>query len=154
MGSGHKGHGHGDGLSRGHGGGHERGQDLGHDGGHDDRDRGREHDLGHGGARASHPGAAFGIPEGATGEAVVDAVFGDGVLRAGSGSGTTGVRGIDPELLPYLEAAESTDAVGPDDGAGGWLRDPPHPYADGERLAGLPLHLEAVPQAVGLLLPA
>ena len=118
MGSGHKGHGHGDGLSRGHGGGHERGQDLGHDGGHDDRDRGREHDLGHGGARASHPGAAFGIPEGATGEAVVDAVFGDGVLRAGSGSGTTGVRGIDPELLPYLEAAESTDAVGPDDGAG------------------------------------
>ena len=42
----------------------------------------------------------------------------------------------------------------PDDGAGGWLRDPPHPYADGERLAGLPLHLEVVPQAVGLLLPA
>ena len=118
MGSGHKGYGHGDGLSRGHGGGHERAQDLGRGGGHDDRDRGREHDLGHGGARASHPGAAFGIPEGATGEAVVDAVFGDGVLRAGSGSGTTGVRGIDPELLPYLEAAESTDAVGPDDGAG------------------------------------
>ena len=117
MGSGHKGHGHGDGLSRGHGGGHERAQDLGRGGGHDDRDRGREHDLGHGGARASHPGAAFGIPEGATGEAVVDAVFGDGVLRAGSGSGTTGVRGIDPELLPYLEAAESTDAAGPDDGA-------------------------------------
>ena len=118
MGSGHKGYGHGDGLSRGHGGGHERAQDLGRGGGHDDRDRGREHDLGHGGARASHPGAAFGIPEGATGEAVVDAVFGNGVLRAGSGSGTTGARGIDPELLPYLEAAESTDAVGPDDGAG------------------------------------
>ena len=118
MGSGHKGYGHGDGLSRGHGGGHERAQDLGRGGGHDDRDRGREHDLGHGGARASHPGAAFGIPEGATGEAVVDAVFGNGVLRAGSGSGTTGARGIDPELLPYLEAAESTDAAGPDDGAG------------------------------------
>ena len=118
MGSGHKGHGHGDGLSRGHGGGRERAQDLGRGGGHDDRDRGREHDLGHDGARASHPGAAFGIPEGATGEAVVDAVFGDGVLRAGSGSGTTGARGIDPELLPYLEAAESTDAVGPDGGAG------------------------------------
>ena len=118
MGSGHKGHGHGDGLSRGHGGGHERAQDLGRGGGHDDRDRGREHDPGHGGARASHPGAAFGIPEGATGEAVVDAVFGDGVLRAGSGSGTTGVQGIAPELLPYLEAAESTDAAGPDDGAG------------------------------------
>ena len=118
MGSGHKGYGHGDGLSRGHGGGHERAQDLGRGGGHDDRDRGREHDLGHGGVRASHPGAAFGIPEGATGEAVVDAVFGNGVLRAGSGSGTTGARGIDPELLPYLEAAESTDAAGPDDGAG------------------------------------
>ena len=37
------------------------------------------------------PGAAFGIPEGATGEEVVDAVFGQD--------------GIDPELLPYLEAA-------------------------------------------------
>ena len=37
------------------------------------------------------PGAAFGIPEGATGEEVVDAVFGQA--------------GIDPELLPYLEAA-------------------------------------------------
>ena len=142
MGSGHKGHGHGDGRSRGHGDGrsrgHERGQDLGHDGGHDDRDRGREHDLGHGGARASHPGAAFGIPEGATGEAVVDAVFGDGVLRAGSGSGTTGVRGIDPELLPYLEAAESTDAVGPDDGAADELSDAGARragIADAERLA-------------------
>ena len=117
MGSGHKGHGHGDGLSRGHGGGHERAQDLGRGGGHDDRDRGREHDLGHGGARASHPGAAFGIPEGATGEAVVDAVFGDGAPRAGSGSGTADARGIDPELLPYLEAAEASDAAGSDDGA-------------------------------------
>ena len=38
-----------------------------------------------------HPGAAFGIPEGATGEEVVDAVFGE--------------TGVDPELLPYLEAA-------------------------------------------------
>ena len=117
MGSGHKEHGHGDGLSRGHGGGHERAQDLGRGGGHDDRDRGREHDLGHDGARASHPGAAFGIPEGATGEAVVDAVFGDGAPRAGSGSGTADARGIDPELLPYLEAAEASDAAGSDDGA-------------------------------------
>ena len=50
MGSGHKGHGHGSGLSC----------------GHDDHDRGREHDPGRGGARASHFGAAFGIPEGAT----------------------------------------------------------------------------------------
>ena len=38
-----------------------------------------------------HPGAAFGIPEGATGEEVVDAVFGE--------------TGVDPELLPYLEAS-------------------------------------------------
>ena len=135
MGSGHKGHGHGDGLSRGRGGGHERAQDLGRGGGHDDRDRGREHDLGHGGARASHPGAAFGIPEGATGEAVVDAVFGNGVLRAGSGSGATGARGIDPELLPYLEAAESTDAAGPDDGAGAADELSAAGAADAERLA-------------------
>ena len=43
------------------------------------------------------PGAAFGIPEGATGEEVVDAVFGQA--------------GIDPELLPYLEAAGAPDPV-------------------------------------------
>ena len=55
----------------------------------------------------------------------------------------------------HLERSRSlTIEPWPDDGAGGWLRDPPHPYADGERLASLPLHLEAVPQAVGLLLPA
>ena len=34
------------------------------------------------------------------------------------------------------------------------LRPPPHPFADGEPLAGLPLRLEAVPDAVRLLLPA
>ena len=107
MGSGHKGHGHG------HGGGRGRGSDGGRGRGRDER--GREHDLGRGGARASHPGGAFGIPEGATGEDVVDAVFGDGALRAGFGSGTAGARGIDPELLPYLEAAEATDAAGSDD---------------------------------------
>ena len=126
MGSGHEEHGHGHGGGRGRGaarsGGHGHGRDSGRgngrDRGHDDRDRGHEHDLGRGGARAPRPGAAFGIPEGATGEAVVDAVFGNGVLRAGSGSGTTGARGIDPELLPYLEAAEATDAAGSDDGAG------------------------------------
>ncbi len=125
MGSGHKEHGHGDGLSRGHGDGHGHGralghgssrsrghghgQDLGHgdgheraqDLGHGDHDRGREHDPGRGGARASHPGA----------------VFGDGAPRAGSGSGTASARGIDPELLPYLEAAEASDAAGSDDGA-------------------------------------
>ena len=129
MGSGHKEHGHGHGSGRGRGaargGGHEHGRDSVHGGGrgngrdrgHDDRDRGHEHDPGLGGARAPRPGAAFGIPEGATGEAVVDAVFGDGAPRAGAGSGTAGARGIDPELLPYLEAAEASDAAGSDDGA-------------------------------------
>ena len=129
MGSGHEEHGHGHGGGRGRGaargGGHGHGRDSVHGGGrgngrdrgHDDRDRGHEHDPGCGGARAPRPGAAFGIPEGATGEAVVDAVFGDGASRAGSGSGTAGARGIDPELLPYLEAAEASDAVGSDDGA-------------------------------------
>ena len=130
MGSGHEEHGHGHGGGRGRGaargGGHGHGRDSVHGGGrgngrdrgHDDRDRGHEHDPGCGGARAPRPGAAFGIPEGATGEAVVDAVFGDGAPRAGSGSGTAGARGIDPELLPYLEAAEASDAAGSDDGAG------------------------------------
>jgi len=42
-------------------------------------------------SKQTTPGAAFGIPEGATGEEVVDAVFGE--------------TGVDPELLPYLEAA-------------------------------------------------
>ena len=118
MGSGHEEHGHGHGGGRGRGaarsGGHGHGRDSGRGNG---RDRGHEHDLGRGGARAPRPGAAFGIPEGATGEAVVDAVFGDGAPRAGSGSGTADARGIDPELLPYLEAAEASDAAGSDDGA-------------------------------------
>ncbi len=42
-------------------------------------------------SKQTNPGAAFGIPEGATGEEVVDAVFGE--------------IGVDPELLPYLEAS-------------------------------------------------
>ena len=42
-------------------------------------------------SKQTNPGAAFGIPEGATGEEVVDAVFGE--------------TGVDPELLPYLEAS-------------------------------------------------
>ncbi|QQM66822.1 bifunctional folylpolyglutamate synthase/dihydrofolate synthase [Actinomyces weissii] len=49
----------------------------------------------------SHPGAAFGIPAGATGEEVVDAIFNP----AGPGGG------VDPELLPYLEAADSEDGL-------------------------------------------
>lgn len=49
--------------------------------------------------RETHPGAAFGIPAGASGEDVVDAVFGPGGTHSG----------IDPELLPYLEAADSPE---------------------------------------------
>ena len=56
-------------------------------------------------------GAAFGIPEGATGEDVVDAVLGAG------GTGAAGAGGIDPELLPYLEAADvEPDGTGSPDG--------------------------------------
>ena len=54
------------------------------------------------------PGAAFGIPEGATGEEVVDAVMGTGAAGAG------GPGGIDLGLLPYLEAADG----GPDEAGG------------------------------------
>ena len=48
--------------------------------------------------KQTSPGAAFGIPEGATGEEVVDAVFGE--------------TGVDPELLPYLEAAGTPNLAG------------------------------------------
>ena len=65
-----------------------------------------------------HPGAAFGIPEGATGEEVVDAV-----LAAGGSTGPDDLEGIDPELLPYLEAADAEDSdvgeAGEADEAGG-----------------------------------
>jgi len=43
-----------------------------------------------------------------------------------------------------------TERTGHDRG----LRPPPHPFADGEPLAELPLRLEAIPDAVRLLLPA
>ena len=64
-----------------------------------------------------HPGAAFGIPSGASGEEVVDAVFGDGVDRGGlerlraqeRGEGSDA--GIDPDLLPYLQAADAPEGV-------------------------------------------
>ena len=62
------------------------------------------------------PGAAFGIPEGATGEEVVDAVLAAGGSTGPDGSaghaghdGRAGRDGIDPELLPYLEAADAED---------------------------------------------
>ena len=64
-----------------------------------------------------HPGAAFGIPAGASGEEVVDAVFGDGVDRGGlerlhaRDRGEESDAGIDPDLLPYLQAADAPEGV-------------------------------------------
>lgn len=68
------------------------------------------------GAQPTHPGAAFGIPEGATGEEVIDAVFGDGSVEgtealqreiaAQQAGGIAGIEGIAEDLLPYLEAAD------------------------------------------------
>ena len=64
-----------------------------------------------------HPGAAFGIPSGASGEEVVDAVFGDGVDRGGlerlhaQDRGEESDAGIDPGLLPYLQAADAPEGV-------------------------------------------
>ncbi len=64
-----------------------------------------------------HPGAAFGIPSGASGEEVVDAVFGDGVDRGGlerlraQERGEESDAGIDPDLLPYLQAADAPEGV-------------------------------------------
>ncbi|WP_172191163.1 bifunctional folylpolyglutamate synthase/dihydrofolate synthase [Actinomyces faecalis] len=79
------------------------------------------------GPASEHPGAAFGIPQGASGEEVVDAVFGDGVRRAGldalreelaaQASGRiAGIEGIDPGLMPYLDAVQEDGGalVGPD----------------------------------------
>ncbi|QHO91291.1 tetrahydrofolate synthase [Actinomyces sp. 432] len=59
----------------------------------------RDRDAHASGQTESHPGAAFGIPAGASGEDVVDAVYGPGGTHSG----------IDPELLPYLEAADSSE---------------------------------------------
>ncbi|QPL06194.1 MULTISPECIES: bifunctional folylpolyglutamate synthase/dihydrofolate synthase [Actinomyces] len=65
------------------------------------------HDDGH-----THRGAAFGIPEGATEEEIVDAVFGDGLHEGGLTAlrrEATGTEGVDPELLPYIQAAGAPD---------------------------------------------
>ena len=66
---------------------------------------------------SQRPGAAFGIPSGASGEEVVDAVFGDGVDRGGlerlhaQDRGEESDAGIDPDLLPYLQAADAPEGV-------------------------------------------
>ena len=84
------------------------------------------------------PGAAFGIPEGATGEDVVDAVMGAGA--AGSG----GPGGIDPGLLPYLEAADG----GPDEAGGTGSTPADVRSAEASRRAAEEENLEALRELV------
>ena len=75
----------------------------------------RDGDGARGARTGGRPGDALGIPEGATGEEVVDAV-----LAAGGSTGPDDLEGIDPELLPNLEAADAEDSdVGEADEAGG-----------------------------------
>ena len=57
----------------------------------------------------ARPGGVLGIPETAAQEDVVDAVPGAGGPASAEGSGM----GIDPGLLPYLEAADDVDEAGP-----------------------------------------
>ena len=56
----------------------------------------------------------------------------------------------------HLERSRSVtiEALAERTGRDRGMRPPPHSYADGEPLAELPLRLEAVPNAVRLLLPA
>ena len=76
----------------------------------DDRDD-RDGDGAREARTGGRPGAAFGIPEGVTGEEVVDAVLGAG--------GIGGADGIDPELLPYLDAADGETGDAGDTGRAG-----------------------------------
>lgn len=80
------------------------------------------------GRPGEHPGAAFGIPEGATDEEVVDAVFGGAApgeglealraeLEAQAQGRLAGVEGIDPALMPYLDAAQDEDSLVGADGS-------------------------------------
>ena len=57
----------------------------------------------------ARPGGVLGIPETAAQEDVVDAVPDAGGPAGAEGSGM----GIDPGLLPYLEAADDVDEAGP-----------------------------------------
>ena len=78
--------------------------------GREDRDD-RDGDGAREARTGGRPGAAFGIPEGVTGEEVVDAVLG--------ASGIGGADGIDPELLPYLDAADGETGDAGDTGRAG-----------------------------------
>ena len=71
----------------------------------------RDGDGARGARTGGRPGDALGIPEGLTGEEVVDAVLGAG--------GIGGTDGIDPELLPYLDAADGETGDAGDAGRAG-----------------------------------
>ena len=60
----------------------------------------------------------------------------------------------DPAVHVERSRAVTIEALDERTGRDRGLRPPPHPFADGEPLAELPLRLEAVPDAVRLLLPA
>ena len=60
----------------------------------------------------------------------------------------------DPAVHVERSRSVTIEALDERTGRDRGLRPPPHPFADGEPLAELPLRLEAVPDAVQLLLPA
>ena len=60
----------------------------------------------------------------------------------------------DPAVHVERSCTVTIEALAERTGRDRGLRPPPHPFADGEPLAELPLRLEAVPDAVRLLLPA
>ena len=60
----------------------------------------------------------------------------------------------DPAVHVERSRSVTIEALDERTGCDRGLRPPPHPFADGEPLAELPLRLEAVPDAVQLLLPA
>ena len=60
----------------------------------------------------------------------------------------------DPAVHVERSRSVTIEALAERTGRDRGMRPPPHPFADGEPLAELPLRLEAVPDAVRLLLPA